>query len=123
MTHKIHTHYMQYALRLGARNLGVTAKNPAVGCVLVNNGHVVGVGYTHIGGRPHAETQAIAMAGNLCRGARAYVTLEPCAHVGTQPPVVPSRWLRLVLALVILLRAIAIVVPMGGVLKYYKMRA
>ena len=85
MTHKIHTHYMQYALRLGARNLGVTAKNPAVGCVLVNNGHVVGVGYTHIGGRPHAETQAIAMAGNLCRGASAYVTLEPCAHVGHTP--------------------------------------
>lgn len=76
---------MQYALRLGARHAGLTAQNPAVGCVLVNNGHVVGVGYTQIGGRPHAETEAIAMAGELCRGATAYVTLEPCANVGNTP--------------------------------------
>ncbi len=89
MTNNIHIHYMQYALRLASRHLGLTMENPSVGCVLVHNaqigGRVVGVGYTAIGGRPHAETQAIQMAGDLCRGATAYVTLEPCAHAGNTP--------------------------------------
>ncbi len=65
--------------------MGLSADNPSVGCVLVNNAHVVGVGYTGVGGRPHAETTAIGMAGDLCKGATAYVSLEPCAHVGNTP--------------------------------------
>ena len=78
--------WMDYALRLGHRALGTTAENPPVGCVIVKDGAVVGVGWTEAGGRPHAETQALAMAGEQARGATAYTTLEPCAHHGRTPP-------------------------------------
>jgi diaminohydroxyphosphoribosylaminopyrimidine deaminase/5-amino-6-(5-phosphoribosylamino)uracil reductase len=78
--------WMAYAVRLGHRALGTTAENPPVGCVIVKDGRVLGVGWTEAGGRPHAETQALAMAGEEARGATAYVTLEPCAHHGRTPP-------------------------------------
>lgn len=79
--------YMRHALVLAARGLGQVAPNPAVGCVIVaSNGQVIGRGWTGPGGRPHAETQALAQAGPRARGATAYVTLEPCAHVGRTPP-------------------------------------
>ena len=77
--------HMAHALRLGARGLGGTWPNPAVGCVIVN-GAVVGRGWTQLGGRPHAEAMALAQAGEAARGATAYVTLEPCAHHGKTPP-------------------------------------
>ena len=77
---------MDYALRLGRRALGTTAENPNVGCVIVRGGRVRGVGWTQPGGRPHAETQALKMAGEGARGATAYVTLEPCAHHGKTGP-------------------------------------
>lgn len=77
---------MAQALRLGRRTLGVTGENPAVGCVIVKGGVLLGVGWTAAGGRPHAEPQALAMAGSAARGATAYVTLEPCAHHGKTPP-------------------------------------
>ena len=77
--------HMAHALRLGARGLGGVWPNPAVGCVIVN-GAVVGRGWTQPGGRPHAETMALAQAGDAARGATAYVTLEPCAHHGKTPP-------------------------------------
>jgi diaminohydroxyphosphoribosylaminopyrimidine deaminase/5-amino-6-(5-phosphoribosylamino)uracil reductase len=77
---------MDYALRLGRRALGTTAENPPVGCVIVKNDRVLGVGWTQAGGRPHAETEALALAGEAARGAIAYVTLEPCAHHGRTPP-------------------------------------
>lgn len=77
---------MAHALRLAARGLGNVWPNPAVGCVLVNQGRIVGRGWTQPGGRPHAETRALAQAGDLARGATAYVTLEPCAHHGKTPP-------------------------------------
>lgn len=77
--------YMQQALRLGRFGLGMTAPNPAVGCVLVNAARVVGTGYTQKGGRPHAEAVALAEAGDAAKGATAYVTLEPCAHIGETP--------------------------------------
>jgi diaminohydroxyphosphoribosylaminopyrimidine deaminase/5-amino-6-(5-phosphoribosylamino)uracil reductase len=77
---------MSAALGLARRNLGRTWPNPSVGCVLVKDGRVVGRGYTQPGGRPHAETQALAQAGNEALGATAYVTLEPCAHHGKTPP-------------------------------------
>ena len=77
--------HMAHALRLGARGLGGTWPNPAVGCVIVN-GAVVGRGWTQAGGRPHAEPMALAQAGTAARGATAYVTLEPCAHHGKTPP-------------------------------------
>ena len=78
--------HMQAALSLARRGLGQVAPNPAVGCVLANDGRVVGRGWTQPGGRPHAETVALRQAGNAARGACAYVTLEPCAHHGETPP-------------------------------------
>ena len=77
---------MKMALSLARRGLGVTWPNPAVGCILVNNGQIVGRGWTQPSGRPHAETVALAQAGNAAKGATAYVTLEPCAHHGQTPP-------------------------------------
>jgi diaminohydroxyphosphoribosylaminopyrimidine deaminase/5-amino-6-(5-phosphoribosylamino)uracil reductase len=78
--------WMLAALAIGRRGLGLVSPNPAVGCVLVRDGIVVGRGHTQPGGRPHAETQALAQAGARARGATAYVTLEPCAHHGKTPP-------------------------------------
>ena len=77
---------MAAALVLAARGLGRVAPNPAVGCVIVKDGRVVGRGWTQPGGRPHAETEALNRAGPATRGACAYVTLEPCAHHGQTPP-------------------------------------
>ncbi len=78
--------HMRAALALARRGLGNTWPNPAVGCVLVRSGRVVGRGWTAPDGRPHAETVALAQAGDLARGATAYVTLEPCSHHGRTPP-------------------------------------
>ncbi len=78
--------WMDEALRLGRRALGTTAENPNVGCVIVRDGRLLGVGWTQPGGRPHAETEALRMAGEAARGATAYVTLEPCAHHGRTGP-------------------------------------
>lgn len=77
---------MRLALSLGRRGLGNTWPNPAVGCVIVRDGRIVGRGWTAPGGRPHAEPQALAQAGAQARGATAYVTLEPCSHHGQTPP-------------------------------------
>ncbi|HEY9038785.1 MAG TPA: bifunctional diaminohydroxyphosphoribosylaminopyrimidine deaminase/5-amino-6-(5-phosphoribosylamino)uracil reductase RibD [Roseovarius sp.] len=77
---------MRVALGLGRRGQGNTWPNPAVGCVIAHEGRIVGRGWTQPGGRPHAETQALAQAGAAARGATAYVTLEPCAHHGRTPP-------------------------------------
>jgi diaminohydroxyphosphoribosylaminopyrimidine deaminase/5-amino-6-(5-phosphoribosylamino)uracil reductase len=78
--------FMKMALALAERGLGQVAPNPAVGCVIVRDGVVVGRGWTQPGGRPHAETEALARAGDLARGATAYVSLEPCAHHGKTAP-------------------------------------
>ena len=77
---------MALALSLGRRGQGLTWPNPAVGCVIVREGRIVGRGWTQPGGRPHAETEALAQAGTLAQGADVYVTLEPCAHHGQTPP-------------------------------------
>lgn len=77
---------MGAALALADRGVGRTAPNPNVGCVLVRDDRVVGRGWTQVGGRPHAEAMALAEAGEAARGATAYVTLEPCAHVSTRGP-------------------------------------
>lgn len=77
---------MEHALHLGRRNSGSTGANPAVGCVIIAGGRLVGAGWTDVGGRPHAEIAALAMAGDEARGATAYVTLEPCSHHGRTPP-------------------------------------
>ncbi|MEM8633126.1 MAG: bifunctional diaminohydroxyphosphoribosylaminopyrimidine deaminase/5-amino-6-(5-phosphoribosylamino)uracil reductase RibD [Pseudomonadota bacterium] len=78
---------MALALSLGRRGLGRVWPNPAVGCVIVGaSGRILGRGVTAPGGRPHAEVQALAQAGEAARGSTAYVGLEPCAHHGKTPP-------------------------------------
>ncbi|MBI3504745.1 MAG: bifunctional diaminohydroxyphosphoribosylaminopyrimidine deaminase/5-amino-6-(5-phosphoribosylamino)uracil reductase RibD [Proteobacteria bacterium] len=81
---------MRVALGLARRGLGAVWPNPAVGCVLVRDGIVVGRGWTQAGGRPHAETEALKRAGAAARGSTAYVTLEPCSHHGKTPPCVDA---------------------------------
>ena len=78
--------FMALALALGRRGQGNVWPNPAVGCVIVQGIRIVGRGWTQPGGRPHAETDALAQAGAAARGATAYVSLEPCAHHGKTPP-------------------------------------
>lgn len=78
--------HMRAALALARRGLGRTWPNPTVGCVLVNEGKVVGRGWTQAGGRPHAETEALQRAGAAAAGSTAYVSLEPCSHHGQTPP-------------------------------------
>jgi diaminohydroxyphosphoribosylaminopyrimidine deaminase/5-amino-6-(5-phosphoribosylamino)uracil reductase len=78
--------FMQLALTLGRRGQGRTWPNPAVGAVVVKDGIIVGRGWTQPGGRPHAEPEALARAGEAARGATLYATLEPCSHVGKSPP-------------------------------------
>ena len=78
--------HMAHALGLARRGLGRVWPNPAVGCVIVKDGRIVGRGWTQAGGRPHAETVALAQAGARVKGATAYVSLEPCAHHGKTPP-------------------------------------
>jgi diaminohydroxyphosphoribosylaminopyrimidine deaminase/5-amino-6-(5-phosphoribosylamino)uracil reductase len=78
--------FMAAALTLAGRSLGTVWPNPAVGCLIVQGGRIAGRGFTQPGGRPHAETIALAAAGPAARGATAYITLEPCAHHGQTPP-------------------------------------
>ena len=78
--------YMRKALELAKSALGYTSPNPAVGCVIVKDGEIVGTGYHHKAGTPHAEVWALREAGEKAKGATVYVTLEPCAHYGRTPP-------------------------------------
>lgn len=78
--------FMRAALNIGQRGQGRTWPNPSVGCVIVQDGVIVGQGVTAPSGRPHAEPQALAQAGEAAKGATAYVTLEPCHHHGQTPP-------------------------------------
>jgi diaminohydroxyphosphoribosylaminopyrimidine deaminase/5-amino-6-(5-phosphoribosylamino)uracil reductase len=84
------TRMMQHALTLARRGLGTVWPNPAVGAVIwrIADGApvIVGRGFTQPGGRPHAETEALRMAGDAARGAEMAVTLEPCSHHGKTPP-------------------------------------
>lgn len=78
--------YMKRALTLARKGIGKTAPNPAVGCIIVKNGEVIGEGWHRKAGGPHAEIHALEMAGDAARGADVYVTLEPCCHTGKTPP-------------------------------------
>ena len=78
--------FMRLALGLAKGQVGKTATNPAVGCVIVKAGKIIGQGATGDGGRPHGEAVALCEAGELAKGATAYVTLEPCAHKSERGP-------------------------------------
>ena len=79
--------YMTRALALAAHGRGWTSPNPMVGCVVVRDGVVLGEGWHHAAGRPHAEAEAYAACASAdTRGAVVYVTLEPCNHHGRTPP-------------------------------------
>ena len=82
--------FMRRALELAERARGLTSPNPLVGTVVVRNGIVVGEAFHERAGEAHAETKALAMAGEAARGATLYVTLEPCVHQGRTPPCAPA---------------------------------
>ena len=77
---------MSRAIALAKRGRYTTAPNPMVGCVIVNNGEIVGEGYHYQAGQPHAEVFALRQAQQRAQGATVYVTLEPCSHHGRTPP-------------------------------------
>lgn len=78
--------YMKLALDLAAKGRGRTSPNPMVGAVIVKDGEIVGQGYHHAAGKPHAEVNALQDAAAKAEGATVYVTLEPCSHYGRTPP-------------------------------------
>lgn len=80
------TAHMQRALELAWLGQFSTSPNPRVGCVIAHGGQIVGQGFHVQAGAPHAEVHALRQAGELARGATAYVTLEPCSHYGRTPP-------------------------------------
>lgn len=79
-------YYMRLALQLAGSTSGQTGGNPVVGCVLVKDGRIVGMGAHLRQGEAHAEVLALQMAGDAAEGSTAYVTLEPCSHTGRTPP-------------------------------------
>lgn len=78
--------FMRRAIELAAKALGRTSPNPAVGAVIVRNGRIIGEGYHHRAGLPHAEREALRHLTVSARGATIYVNLEPCSHHGRTPP-------------------------------------
>lgn len=86
MSSQLDCRYMARAIKLAEKGRYTTHPNPRVGCLLVKEGEVVGEGYHRRAGEPHAERNALAMAGERAGGATAYVTLEPCCHHGRTPP-------------------------------------
>ncbi len=81
-----HTQLMTEALSLAKKAWGMTSPNPLVGAVVVKDGQIIGQGYHHRAGEPHAEVNALRDAGTAAAGADLYVTLEPCSTYGRTPP-------------------------------------
>ena len=81
---------MRLALHQARKVEGCTKTNPAVGCIITKNNHVISAGSTSINGRPHAEQNAINFSKINLKNSQIYVTLEPCSHYGKTPPCVKS---------------------------------
>ena len=77
--------FMEYAIRIASRNLGNTGKNPSVGCVITSENKIISIGVTGKNGSPHAELNAINNLKKFPKNTTAYVTLEPCSHIGKNP--------------------------------------
>ncbi len=90
LTMSDHECYMARALQLAEHGLFTTCPNPRVGCVIVNEGEIVGEGWHQSAGAGHAEVNALLSAGRKAKGADCYVTLEPCSHFGRTPPCADS---------------------------------
>ncbi len=96
--------FISYALNLAKKNLGKTAPNPVVGCVIVKNGEIISTGVTAENGRPHAEKIAIEKITDkkTLEGATLYATLEPCSHFGQTPPcideIIKNKFKKVVIA-------------------------
>lgn len=86
MTGATDAQHMAHAIQLAKQGWYAARPNPRVGCVIVNDGAVVGEGWHHRAGEAHAEVNALAQSGELSQGATAYVSLEPCSHQGRTPP-------------------------------------
>lgn len=78
--------HMAHALELAERGRGAVEPNPLVGCVIARGAEIIGLGWHRRYGGPHAEIEALAVAGDRAAGADMYVTLEPCCHHGKTPP-------------------------------------
>ena len=104
MDAKFDIKFMALALNLAKRNLGLTAPNPVVGCVIVKDGEIISTGVTAVSGRPHAEKIAIdkVVDKQKLHGATLYVTLEPCCHTGQTAPctnlIIESKFAKVVIA-------------------------
>ncbi|MDI6606501.1 MAG: bifunctional diaminohydroxyphosphoribosylaminopyrimidine deaminase/5-amino-6-(5-phosphoribosylamino)uracil reductase RibD [Candidatus Omnitrophota bacterium] len=85
---KTHEYFMEIASRLALKARGRTSPNPLVGALVVKNGQILGRGYHKLAGAAHAEIVALEEAMEKAKGARLYITLEPCAHFGRTPPCV-----------------------------------
>ncbi len=96
--------FMNLAINISKRNIGLTGSNPSVGCVLVKNEEIIATGVTAYNGRPHAETVAIKKAGKNSIGSTLYVTLEPCSHFGKTSPcvdlIIDSGIVKVVIAVI-----------------------
>jgi diaminohydroxyphosphoribosylaminopyrimidine deaminase / 5-amino-6-(5-phosphoribosylamino)uracil reductase len=79
-------HFMEHALALAVKGIGLASPNPTVGCVIVRDGEVAGEGFHQYDWRDHAEIMALKSAGDKARGATLYVSLEPCNHTGRTGP-------------------------------------
>jgi diaminohydroxyphosphoribosylaminopyrimidine deaminase/5-amino-6-(5-phosphoribosylamino)uracil reductase len=94
--------FIDFALNISKKNIGITKNNPSVGCVLVKNDIIISTGITGENGIPHAENIAISKAGKNASGSTAYITLEPCSHFGKTSPcadlIIKSKISRVVIA-------------------------
>src|SRR6202030_3580951 len=80
------THFMEHALDLARKGIGLASPNPTVGCVIVKDGAILGEGFHQYDWRDHAEIAALKQARDKAAGAPLYVTLEPCNHTGRTGP-------------------------------------